>query len=337
MFDFLKRSPILEDARRARLKLSFFGQLMVFWLVYLIGYNVAALPATSYMMMTVFAYLLGLGEEAIDGMNEEELRALVLEKSEGVMQTDTYLLITLLSMAFLIVLAIVYCRFFERRPLSSMGLRRPFFRHYLLGLLGGGLMFLLLTGILLALGAVSFTRGSGSTGMILLFLLGFLIQGAAEEVLLRGYLMPSLANSTSPLSALLMSSILFALLHGSNTGISLLAYFNIFLFGLFLGILVLRTGSLFGAAAIHGAWNFLEGLIFGFPVSGTPIASSALVASLSERLALTSGGLFGPEGGYAATLVLIASLILVLYWPEKQRSGMSATPGATPGADDKTA
>lgn len=62
---------------------------------------------------------------------------------------------------------------------------------------------------------------------------------------------------------IVVNSIVFALLHMANTGISLLALLNLFLFGVFMSVYMVRRGNLWGACAIHAVWNFVQGNVFG--------------------------------------------------------------------------
>ena len=69
-----------------------------------------------------------------------------------------------------------------------------------------------------------------SVGYFVLFLLGFLIQGMAEEVLCRGYFMVSLARRYSLIVAIVTNAVVFAALHLLNSGITVLAFVNLVMF-----------------------------------------------------------------------------------------------------------
>ena len=72
-------------------------------------------------------------------------------------------------------------------------------------------------------------------------------------------------------------------------------------------------------AALHSAWNFAQGNLFGIPVSGLTGSPSPLTATLSDGLTWVSGGDFGIEGGLAATAVLLLGCGIVLLLPTKSR------------------
>lgn len=294
---------------------------LLFFLVMTVVEMVAGIPAglySSYRLLSLLGPGLFLGG---DEVSEEELIARMEEATATVMAEDGYLLCTLFSMAVTGLLVVVFCRFIERRPVASMGLvaSRRSFGGYALGLLLGLLMAGATFLIVYTTGAVSVASGRFSGGMLLLYLFAFLIQGAAEEILVRGYFMISLTNVTRPGAAVIWSSLLFALLHLGNEGVSLLGVLNITLFGVLLGLIVFKTGSLLLACALHGVWNFAEGCLFGLPVSGLRPGHAILSATVLEDRTLTNGGTFGPEGGAAVTIVLFVSILVFLLLSDRRK------------------
>jgi membrane protease YdiL (CAAX protease family) len=98
-----------------------------------------------------------------------------------------------------------------------------------------------------------------------------------EELLFRGYLMKNLSEcfNTKRLGAkgavilaFISSSILFGFIHSTNPNITLIGVINLVILGIFFGLPYLLTGELAIPIALHISWNFFQGLIFGFPVSG---------------------------------------------------------------------
>jgi membrane protease YdiL (CAAX protease family) len=161
---------------------------------------------------------------------------------------------------------------------------------------------------------------SVNVGMLLLLFFGYVIQAASEEILFRGFLMCDLARRRSPVSAVILSSFAFALAHGSNVEIGAIALLNLFLFGVLASLWVLRTGSLIGAAALHTAWNFTQGHVFGCRVSGLVTNSTIFYSDVLPSHKLTNGGEFGPEGGVAVTVVFIVFIVLLLVFPSRKKN-----------------
>ena len=139
-----------------------------------------------------------------------------------------------------------------------------------------------------------------------------------EEVMFRGYLLTSLARKNNIWVAVAFSSLAFALSHAGNANFNVIGFINIALFGFFAAIFTLRRGSIWAISAIHATWNFVQGNIFGFNVSGTAMTDTLLNADHSNFGHIVSGGKFGLEGGLGATVVLLIAILLVLMSPTKK-------------------
>ncbi|MHB1354434.1 MAG: CPBP family intramembrane glutamic endopeptidase [Anaerolineae bacterium] len=146
--------------------------------------------------------------------------------------------------------------------------------------------------------------------------------GFYEELLARGYLLPTLAHGLSfrklaprwPFTiAWLLTSIGFGLAHAWNPNASLLSTLIIIAAGLMLGLATILTGKLGLAVGIHIAWNFFQGAVFGFAVSGTRMGPSIITIRLTGP-ALWTGGAFGPEAGLLGAVAIIAATGMILGW-----------------------
>ncbi|MBP5609834.1 MAG: CPBP family intramembrane metalloprotease [Clostridia bacterium] len=242
----------------------------------------------------------------------------VAQLTEQIAQSDGYRIAELFGEAWIVAVALFVCLAVQRRSLSTMGIeRKDAAKRYGIGLLFG---VVLCSGTILIsclTRASTFNGYSGSVRYLFLVFLfvGYVIQGAAEEILIHGLFMTSLARKMRWLPSVLVSALIFSLLHLGNSGVTLLSLFNVFLFGVFLGLFVLRTGSVFGAAALHTAWNFTEGYLFGCSVSGITSSAGVFSVTADATRSMTNGGAFGPEGGLAATMILMLALIAVLFFP----------------------
>lgn len=248
---------------------------------------------------------------------------------------DWLTIATLFGTAALIITVLFYCKKIEKRRLSTLGLtKKTIFPEYAMGLGIGLLMFVLVLGLNFLFGAVSFDGISFQTSMLptLLFtFLGYMVQGASEELLCRGYFCISVSRWMPLWVGLLANSIAFALLHLGNPGVTPLALLNLFLFGVFMTVYMIRRGNLWGACAIHSVWNFAQGNLFGLQVSGTDSGASVFRCTQTEHMAIWNGGTFGPEGGLCVTFVLIAAILLVWVFGKNQNAGQTADqiPGQT--------
>lgn len=207
---------------------------------------------------------------------------------------------------------------FEKRPLWTIGLERAgLWQKYARGVLIGLAMFVAAIGISAILGYISVEengpqqRGVVALGGVALVFLGWMVQGAAEEALTRGWLLPVIGARYTPLLGVIISSIIFAIFHLFNPNLSVIAVVNLALFGVFTALYVLSEGSLWGVFGIHTAWNWAQGNLFGFEVSGGQSPGATLFDLAETGPDVITGGAFGPEGGLAVTLVLVASCIIV--------------------------
>jgi membrane protease YdiL (CAAX protease family) len=240
--------------------------------------------------------------------------AAAMEISDRITQSPAMSAVALFSTLGCIVGVLIYCRVIERRKIATMGLRRGHaIREYLVGMLIGFLLFALVVLICVACGTLTYEGlAYGSIGLLVLFFCAFAIQGMSEELLCRGYFLVSLARKQSLAVAVVVSSSFFGVLHLFNAGVQALAVANIILFGCFMAVYLLKRGNIWGAAAIHSVWNFVQGNVFGLQVSGTEMPTSVFFFQATADGTLINGGAFGPEGGLATTVVLAAALVVAL-------------------------
>jgi membrane protease YdiL (CAAX protease family) len=243
-----------------------------------------------------------------------------------------YYAIVLISTAFMIVTAILYCKLFEKRKPYTLGFTaRGCLPEYLMGIGIGAVMISLPLIVCIATNSVTLTlMPNVSYPMVALFFVAFLIQGMAEEAIFRGYLMTSLARKIKIWPAILISALFFSLFHLGNASFNLIAFLNIFLFGVFAGVFMLKRGSIWAVGAIHAIWNFCQGNVFGMNVSGLVKFDSIFTSTQSNVGAILHGGDFGLEGGLGVTVVLLIALLGALLMPTKKSEHIEESPDNTP-------
>ena len=153
-------------------------------------------------------------------------------------------------------------------------------------------------------------------------LIGFISVGIYEEMLFRGYHLRNLVEGINwklwgSRSALwigyIVSSSIFGLAHATNPNATLVSTLNLVLAGLFLGLGFVLTGELAIPIGLHITWNFFQGNVFGFPVSGSRSGAS-LISIQQGGPNLFTGGAFGPEAGLVGIFaILIGSILTILY------------------------
>jgi membrane protease YdiL (CAAX protease family) len=221
----------------------------------------------------------------------------------------------------------IWLAVFEKRPLWTIGMElKGIGAKYFRGALIGLLMFSAAIGLSAVLGYVAFEtdqsqpQGVAAFGGVLLVLLGWVVQGAAEEAITRGWLLPVIGARYKPLLGIALSAVIFTLFHSLNPNLGLIALLNLFLFGIFAALYALYEGGLWGIFSIHTVWNWAQGNLFGFEVSGLPSAGGTLFNLMEVGPDIITGGRFGPEGGLAVTAVLIIGCITV--WMISKRNSL---------------
>ena len=217
-----------------------------------------------------------------------------INRTEAMAAISHYTVFFQLAGFFFIALAVfLWVRYREKRPFSSLGFyKQDWFKNLLKGFLKEGWLKELSRGFLI--GAVQFSlvvvlllvTGTGSLklGQVnlqsLIFVLAiipfWILQGGTEELVTRGWLFPAVSAKSNIFIGILISSALFGALHLFNPGVSVLSIVNIILDGIFACFLMLKYDNMWVLAGMHGAWNFVQGNIYGIQVSGQGASSSIL-------------------------------------------------------------
>jgi membrane protease YdiL (CAAX protease family) len=219
------------------------------------------------------------------------------------------LLVELLAITLSVFLARKY---FDRRSFVSLGLRidPQAGRDLLFGLLFAAVLMALvyLSQIVVGILTVAFTH---------------IIVGWSEELLSRGYWLQNITDGLNVFWGVLISSSIFGLAHLGNPNWSWIAVINITINGFLLAFAYLRTRQLWLPIGLHIGWNFFEGAVFGFPVSG--FDSFVLIHQTVQGPELFTGGAFGPEAGLI-NLPIIALGVALVYWYTRDKSQVKEQP-----------
>jgi membrane protease YdiL (CAAX protease family) len=222
-------------------------------------------------------------------------------------QSQAPMLAAGLTVAAILLTLIPFLRWVDNQTAQQIGLQ-PKLNHLALGFaLGallqiGGFVTLYFSPILTVSGFQLQPKS------LLQFLVQYFLVSIFEELLLRGYYQRNLALSTTPAKAILTASLLFAAMHFFNPNLTILALVNITAAGLVLGYAYHLTGNLSLPIGIHWSWNFFQGPVLGFAVSGTT-GYHALTLQLNGPQWIT-GGDFGLEGSIIC--LLWAGILLAL-------------------------
>lgn len=288
-------------------------------------------------LATMFALLLGgqfLLSSALSGLIPDPKSATVT------VQEIAAALLQFTSQLAMVVSVWLVGRYLDRRPFQGFGLHLDG-RWWgdcgfglALGALLMGLVFLVewaagwvrVTGLFVTqTGGLPFMPG------ILLPLLGYLAVGIAEEVWIRGYLLTNLAEGfygeeVGPAAAIALATvvqaIVFGVLHAINPNASPMSTLGISLAGFLLALGYILTGELALPIGLHVTWNFFQGNVFGFRVSGTGSPVATFIDIEQAGPALWTGGAFGPEAGLMGIGAALLGSVLVLLWIRFRRGSL---------------
>lgn len=220
------------------------------------------------------------------------------------------------SEAAALTVVLLLWRHVDGRPIRELGLdTSQALRRWLRGAAVGALMmgFVVLVGYTLIDGASWELNPDLPRATIVLVggLIGYCIQGPAEEVLCRGYILENARQQWGIAWGIGVSTLAFTLLHALNPAFGPLPFVNLLLFGSATAVykLFVDDGQLWGVFAIHAVWNWLQQVVFGLPNSGIATTASDALVTVAPNTSLPDpfwGGGFGPEGTLFASLVLLA-------------------------------
>ena len=214
-----------------------------------------------------------------------------------------------------IFLIFLLVKFIEKRDFSTLGFRtNNFFLKYLKGL-GIGIILVSITVIIMkAINVIDIEINKIRVNDVLnigIYFLMFMIQGAGEEIYLRGWQMPLLGKKWGLPLAIIVNSLFFSLLHLLNPSFTLIPFINIVIVGILFSIYAFNEESIVGACGIHSSWNWMIGSIFGFEVSGMKLGESSLFGIRIKGSEIFTGGGFGPEGSIIVTIVLLVFTLII--------------------------
>ncbi|MCX8063075.1 MAG: CPBP family intramembrane metalloprotease [Anaerolineales bacterium] len=226
---------------------------------------------------------------------------------------NRWLFVSQLSFAIGLTLATYLARrWLDKKPFRSLGVEINCYT--ILDLLAGIIIAGLMMGVIFLLELVfgwlkiegfAWQVGDISHLWIEVFLVAilFILVGWTEELLSRGYHLQNLVEGLNLPAGMIISSLIFAMLHQANPSFTLSAFLGLFSAGLFFCFAYIWIGNLWLPIGLHIGWNFFEGVVFGFQVSGLTNLPKLIYHSVSGPEWMT-GGEFGPEAG----MILLSGL-----------------------------
>lgn len=270
--------------------------------------NKSGFKGWQRVLLIIIPWIIVMGISQVIGLAISGGKIMAPGAELSLYQEVIMMAVTLIGSALLIWL---FRSKIDRASFVSLGFQlKKRGRDILLGLLIGLLMMGLGFGLLILLKKISIDHISfNATDFALSFLL-FVLVAFNEEIFLRGYVLNNLMLSMNRYLALFISAIAFSLLHLFNPHFSTLTFFVILLSGIILGISYIYTRNLWFPIALHFSWNFFQGTVFGFNVSGQDVYS--VIDQRRPYDDLINGGAFGFEGSLLSIVFIL--LFTVLAW-----------------------
>lgn len=280
--------------------------------------------ATRYVTEKIIVFLLiFIGASILSGI----LSGFLIGFLSGFLSKDLHyflnnekiqMLFNLYGEILFIVITCIYVKSAEKRSLTSIGLNKKV-SDYGYGMLIGSILI-----TLSVIGAIIF-KGIEYKGFyeninyinILIFLGGFIIQGATEEIMIRGFLMTSLTKKVSLKASVIITSVLFTVLHfGSllegKPIFILIGIINLFLISLVFSLLIIKRKNIWSACAAHSVWNFLLYNVYGLNVSGIAEVKESIFKFNVNKESIFNGGSFGLESSLLTIFVLFITVMIMI-------------------------
>lgn len=236
--------------------------------------------------------------------------------------SEQHVIISFFSLLGTLLVVWIFMKYLDKEKFINLGFNtKDRLYEFIIGIVIGA--FIMTAGylLLLFLEEINFLRMIFDFKEIIISILLFSIIAITEELLFRGYILKNLMISLNKYIALIVSSILFYLIHGFNPNIDLFSLINILLAGILFGISYIHTKNLWFPIALHLSWNLFQ-TIFGFNVSGQK-AYSLIEFSITENN-MINGGDFGFEGSILSVIAMLVTIVGIEIYYRRQK--LTTTP-----------
>jgi len=295
MKQFLKNISPFNNRTEMPILLFIIKKILAFWLCYIAGIFIAE----GLVILLHFA----MGKNMLVG---------------DVFDAQTITLITYYGYLIVIGIALLYWKVIEKKPLPAMGITRQF-GSYFIGI-GAGVLLLVISVIAIIMtGSITYQGifSKINIPVIFLFVGGFIVQGATEEILCRGIVLHTLKEKISLAAAITVSTALFIIPHWSSLFAGEIIYgiigvLNLVLISIIFSLFTIRFKSIWAACGLHSFWNAILYNVLGLNLSGNGETASAIFNLQSSGDNIWNGGMYGIEASIITTIVLALAVLLIL-------------------------
>ncbi len=238
---------------------------------------------------------------------------------------SVYILGVVLRLAIALPLIYLFRMDREKQPLKRFTVfTRKEARQTLWGGAWGAILILAIAAFLFIPGIITFKTAFFASRDIWLTMILMSFVALNEEAIFRGYVLQELSENMSRKAALGISALAFALIHFRSPNFDWLPILNLFLAGLLLGLAYFRFNGIWAPVGLHFGWNFMQGPILGFEVSGQSMAAW-LKPEFGDAPAYITGSVYGLEGTVIAVVVQLAAISWLYGELKKQEDNNAKT------------
>ncbi len=277
--------------------------------------NKGSLPVWARIVLIIISYAIFGGIFQFIGMSIADIPLTDVNALKDI-SINQLLVLQLFTLIASIIIVYLFRKYIDKESIKSIGFS---LKNRATDIAAGFIIALAIIGggslILYILGYIDFTNIQFDFQLLILSFFLFIIVSINEEVLMRGYILNNLLTSMNKYLALIISAIIFAIFHSFNFNLSLVGIINLFLAGILLGSAYIFTKNLWFPISLHLFWNFFQGSIFGYSVSGQKIESLLTLKTIGNKT--INGGEFGFEGSILCTIITIVSILLIMLYYNK--------------------
>lgn len=282
--------------------------------------NETNMSGVEYIIKKLLAFILLYGVSAVlgEGIIIGVLCGMGFDPLHGVMpEGQIGELLPYYGFVIFSIVTLLYCRFVEKKNIKSFCLlRKPI--DYSAGVLLAIILLVIIIGIGCIFDSITFCGLNTNVNIksLFLWLLAFGIQGAAEEIMCRGFLLNTLKNRISIPLAIFISSTAFVFPHLSSlleadVLYAVVGIINLYLISVIFSILVLWRSNIWIACGLHSVWNFILYVIMGLSLSGSESITNGVILFHVKDASILNGAEYGFEASIITTVVLGALLFVV--------------------------
>lgn len=278
----------------------------------------ASLPLWARVVLFTIAFIISTAMFQLVGMLAVGCSLSDLDSFSNLSPTQ-FFVVELFGFTGTLLTTLLFRRYMDRKTFKSLGFSiAGRGKDMLAGLAGAILLFGVGTLALYLMGQIRFSGFQFDAASFLVSFVLFVVVAINEETIIRGYILNNLLTRMNKYVALAISASVFGVLHIFNSGMDVLPLVNLILAGILLGSAYIFTRNLWFSISLHLFWNFIQGPVLGYSVSGVKTSSLLKMSSLGDST--LTGGKFGFEGSIVCTILMVMAIAAVFtYFTRRNR------------------